>query len=79
MAQAGDKTTAAVINKEKCQIKKYLVKKWVVIAGPCAAESRDQILTTARGIKAAGGDVIRAGLGNQEPAQMLGRDVVMKD
>ncbi len=42
--------------------KEVFGKKWVVIAGPCAAESRDQILTTARGIKAAGGDVLRAGL-----------------
>ena len=30
-----------------------------VIAGPCAVESRDQMLATARAVKASGGDVLR--------------------
>lgn len=33
----------------------------VVIAGPCAVESRDQLLRTARAIRAAGGRVLRGG------------------
>lgn len=34
---------------------------FVVMAGPCAVESRDQILTTARGVAEAGADVLRGG------------------
>ena len=37
-------------------------RKWNTIAGPCSAESLDQVLTSARRIKAAGGDILRAGL-----------------
>ena len=37
-------------------------KKWVVIAGPCAAENRNQILESATEIKKAGGDILRAGI-----------------
>jgi 3-deoxy-7-phosphoheptulonate synthase len=33
----------------------------VVMAGPCAVESEDQILKTARAVKAAGGDILRGG------------------
>lgn len=33
----------------------------VVIAGPCAVESRDQLLRTARAIRAAGGRILRGG------------------
>lgn len=33
----------------------------VVIAGPCSVESRDQILTTARAVKAAGAHMLRGG------------------
>jgi len=33
----------------------------VVIGGPCAVESREQTLTVARGIKAAGGHILRGG------------------
>ncbi len=32
-----------------------------VIAGPCAVESRDQLLTAARGVKAAGANFLRGG------------------
>ncbi|HEY8346458.1 MAG TPA: 3-deoxy-7-phosphoheptulonate synthase [Symbiobacteriaceae bacterium] len=35
--------------------------KPVVIAGPCAVESRDQILRTARAVKAAGAHMLRGG------------------
>ena len=35
---------------------------WRVIAGPCAAENPEQILETAKSIKKAGADVLRAGL-----------------
>lgn len=37
-------------------------KRWTVIAGPCSAESKDQILTSARFAKDAGAHVLRAGL-----------------
>src|SRR5215831_4454460 len=33
----------------------------VVIAGPCSVESEDQILSTARGVKAAGASLLRGG------------------
>ena len=34
---------------------------WVVIAGPCSVESREQILETARSVKAAGASLLRGG------------------
>ena len=34
---------------------------WVVIAGPCSVESREQILETARGIKKYGASLLRGG------------------
>jgi 3-deoxy-7-phosphoheptulonate synthase len=34
---------------------------WVVCAGPCSVESREQILETARGIKKAGAQLLRGG------------------
>ena len=33
----------------------------VVMAGPCAVESREQLLTTARAVKAAGAQILRGG------------------
>jgi 3-deoxy-7-phosphoheptulonate synthase len=33
----------------------------VIIAGPCAVESREQLLTTAQEVKAAGGQILRGG------------------
>lgn len=36
-------------------------ENWVVIAGPCSVESREQILETARGVKAAGASLLRGG------------------
>src|SRR5690242_15246753 len=33
----------------------------VVIAGPCSVESREQLLETAQGVKAAGGSMLRGG------------------
>ena len=38
------------------------VKKPVVIAGPCSAESEQQIFETAKALKAAGVEVLRAGI-----------------
>ncbi|MEM2110551.1 MAG: 3-deoxy-7-phosphoheptulonate synthase [Candidatus Bathyarchaeia archaeon] len=34
----------------------------VYIAGPCSVESKDQLYTTAKGVKEAGADILRAGL-----------------
>ncbi len=34
---------------------------WVVIAGPCSVESREQILETARGVQRAGAHLLRGG------------------
>jgi 3-deoxy-7-phosphoheptulonate synthase len=36
-------------------------KRPVIMAGPCAVESEDQILKTARAVKAAGADMLRGG------------------
>ena len=33
----------------------------VIIAGPCSVESEDQLMETARGVKAAGADMLRGG------------------
>lgn len=33
----------------------------VIMAGPCAVENREQLLTTARAVKAAGGQILRGG------------------
>lgn len=41
---------------------KEFFSNWSIIAGPCAAESRDQILDSAREIKIAGGNILRAGI-----------------
>ena len=35
--------------------------QWVVIAGPCSVESREQILEVARGVKRAGANLLRGG------------------
>jgi len=37
-------------------------KNFIVIAGPCAAESKNQLLSTARAVKKSGANVFRAGL-----------------
>ena len=34
---------------------------WVVMAGPCSVESREQIMETARGVRAAGATMLRGG------------------
>ncbi len=36
-------------------------KELVVMAGPCAAETRDQVMSTARAVKAAGARILRGG------------------
>lgn len=38
------------------------MKRPYIIAGPCSAETREQVLSTARGVKLAGADMFRAGL-----------------
>ena len=37
-------------------------KRPVVIAGPCSAETEEQVLTTARGLKEQGIEIFRAGI-----------------
>jgi 3-deoxy-7-phosphoheptulonate synthase len=36
-------------------------EKYVVMAGPCSVESREQLLTTARAVRDAGGSILRGG------------------
>jgi 3-deoxy-7-phosphoheptulonate synthase len=36
-------------------------ERWVVIAGPCSVESREQLLETARGVRDAGASLLRGG------------------
>jgi len=36
-------------------------KELVVMAGPCAAETREQVMSTARAVKAAGANILRGG------------------
>ena len=40
---------------------KFGGKKIILIAGPCAVESREQILTIAKAVKDAGADMLRGG------------------
>ena len=42
--------------------KEFDWSSWKIIAGPCAAESKEQIVQTARGVAKSGGDILRAGL-----------------
>lgn len=42
--------------------KLFDIKRWTVIAGPCAAETKEQILQSANGISQAGADIFRSGL-----------------
>jgi 3-deoxy-7-phosphoheptulonate synthase len=52
--------------------------EFVVMAGPCSVESRDQLLTTARAVKAAGARLLRGGAYKPRTSpysfQGLGRD-----
>ena len=50
----------------------------VIIAGPCAVENREQLLTTARAVKAAGAQVLRGGALNRVPPPTSSRDLVSK-
>src|SRR5256712_9939987 len=34
---------------------------WIVMAGPCSVESREQLLATARAVREAGGSILRGG------------------
>lgn len=40
----------------------FTLNSWTTIAGPCAAESSEQILNSAKRIKELGGDLLRAGI-----------------
>lgn len=45
------------MNNERCNL-----STWTIIAGPCAAESFDQIIKTAETIKINGANILRAGI-----------------
>ena len=49
--------------------------KPIIIAGPCSAESEQQVFETAKGLKAAGGQ----GSGNPVPVRIVSRESVPKD
>ena len=51
--------------------------KPIIIAGPCSAESEQQVFETAKGLKAAGVEVLRAG--NPVPVRIVSRESVPKD
>ena len=40
----------------------FNLKRPILIAGPCSAETEEQVLTTARGLKDQGVDLFRAGI-----------------
>ena len=42
--------------------KNYYKNNWIIIAGPCSAESEEQILKTAKFIVKNGADILRAGI-----------------
>jgi 3-deoxy-D-arabino-heptulosonate 7-phosphate (DAHP) synthase len=45
----------------------------VVIAGPCSVESREQLFSTARAIKAAGATLLRGGAYKPRTSPMISR------
>ncbi|MBR5855915.1 MAG: 3-deoxy-7-phosphoheptulonate synthase, partial [Bacteroidales bacterium] len=47
---------------EKLQFEGIDNKRPIVIAGPCSAESREQVLTTATALAAKGVKIFRAGI-----------------
>ena len=50
----------------------------VVIAGPCSVESRDQLLETARSVKASGANMLRGARTNLERRRMTSRGSELK-
>ena len=58
LASRGFKAEDSVVAVEGVQIG---AKRFVVMAGPCAVESRDQLMETARMVKGAGASVLRGG------------------
>ncbi|MGH2481203.1 MAG: 3-deoxy-7-phosphoheptulonate synthase, partial [Ktedonobacteraceae bacterium] len=54
-------TTIAVGEGHACQPVLIGGHEPVVMAGPCAVENREQLLTTARAVKAAGAQILRGG------------------
>ncbi len=54
---AGDPGTRTVVEAGRASIG----DRFAVIAGPCAVESEEQTVTTARAVQAAGADVLRGG------------------
>lgn len=45
-----------------CMSYESLLSKWHVIAGPCSAESQEQVIRSAIGVVSSGGDIFRAGI-----------------
>jgi len=45
-----------------------------VIAGPCSVETEEQLLATARAVKAAGATALRGGASSRGPALIASRD-----
>lgn len=45
--------------------------KPIIIAGPCSAESEQQVFETAKGLKAAGVEVLRAGIWKPVPVELF--------
>jgi 3-deoxy-7-phosphoheptulonate synthase len=54
MRESGQRTTINVSNV-------LFGREFTVIAGPCSVESEEQILESARAVKAAGADMLRGG------------------
>ena len=50
----------------------------VVIAGPCSVESREQLMSTAKAVKAAGASMLRGAPTNQGLLRMIFRDSAWK-
>ena len=59
------------------KIKNFINKKPFVIAGPCSAESENQLIHIAKEIKSHT-DVFRAGCGSQEQSQILLKGLASK-
>ena len=56
-----------------------MTRPFTLIAGPCSAESRAQVLSAAQGLKRAGLDYFRAGIWKPEPGRGPSRAWAARD
>lgn len=56
-----ERRTVAILDEARAEVVRFGPGSFVVIAGPCAVESKEQLFATARAVKAAGAQMLRGG------------------